>query len=54
MFHILNKQYTKEEYEKIVASFEDKNIFDSYYQKYIQLVSDQPLDNSNVNSSDCI
>jgi len=53
-FCILNKQYSEEEYKTIVNSLKDKDIFDAYYQKYLQLISEQPLSNNNINSPDCI
>ena len=50
----LNQEHTKEEYQDICSTLKDKSKFDEYYQKYMQLLHEQPLHNGNIKSIDSI
>jgi len=50
---ILNIQYTKEDYEKIVETFTQSKIIQDYLRKYEKLLSQNLLDNKNKNSQNC-
>lgn len=54
-YMVLNAQYTKEEYDRIINELQnDKIKFQEYYQKFQKLQNEQPVSNTNISAENCI
>jgi hypothetical protein len=50
---ILNKQYSKDDYERMTETFSQNKIIQNYLVKYEELLSQNLSNNKNKNSTNC-